>query len=446
MISSAAVALFRSSGTGRDESLRPAPSGAAIEGPSTAARRAARTGLYVHVPFCAQRCTYCDFSTGSLSSHAVERYLAAMMLEIAERAPHGQGIEFTSVFFGGGTPSALSGRAFRTLWSALRANFTIAPDAEITLEANPESVRPALLKTWAQAGVNRLSMGAQTFHADELGWLGRIHDADRPAVAFEMARAHGFRRLSLDLMFGFPGHTLERWRETLHRALALKPEHFSAYCFIPERGTLLGDAVLENRAELPSPEEQAAMYADLTNVLGRAGYGGYETSNFAQPGAEAWHNLVYWLVRPYLAFGPAAHGFIDGERYGNHYAFSRWATALERGRSPEAERETQSTEARATEMMMLGLRLASGLVCEDYPAAAWSALLERYGTAFTAAVAGGRLEPTHCGWRIPAGLRFVADDVLAWIESRAVGTATFDSSSHGSLTWTPCPSLHSLAG
>ena len=421
-------------------------SASAIEGPSPAARRAARTGLYVHVPFCAQRCTYCDFSTGSLSSHAVERYLNAMRLEIAARAPQAHGIEFTSVFFGGGTPSALSSRAFRSLWSVLRDHFTIAPEAEITLEANPESVGPALLEAWAEAGVNRLSMGAQTFQADELEWLGRIHDAGRPARAFALARSHGFERLSLDLMFGFPGHTRARWRETIERALALSPEHLSAYCFIPERGTPLGDAVLDDRAQLPPAEAQAAMYSEITERLGEAGYGCYETSNFSRPGGEAQHNLVYWLVRPYLALGPAAHGFIDGERYGNHYAFSRWATALERGRNPEAEREKLTSESRSTEIMMLGLRLAGGIVREDYAPDAWSGLIRRYGNAFAAAVNGGRLEPTAAGWRIAPHLRFVADDVIAWIESRAQGEPAVDSSSRASLTWSSCPSLHSLAG
>ncbi len=418
---------------------------AVFEGPSTAARRAARTGLYLHVPFCAQRCSYCDFSTGSLSSHAVERYLEAMRLEMAERAPHARGVAFTSVFFGGGTPSALSSRAFRTLWSAVRDHFEIATGAEITLEANPESVRSTLLAAWAEAGVNRLSMGAQTFHADELEWLGRIHDAARPAEAFALARAQGFQRLSLDLMFGYPGHTRARWCETIERSLELEPEHLSAYCFIPEHGTPLGDAVLGGTSELPAPEEQAAMYDDVTAMLERAGYGCYETSNFARPGGEAQHNLVYWLVRPYLAIGPAAHGFMDGERYGNHYAFSRWATALERGRSPEAEREPQTGESLATEIMMLGLRLAGGLVREDYAPEAWDSVMLRYGGAFTAAVAGGRLEPTDRGFRIPRELRFVADDVLAWIESRAHAGAV-DSASHASLTWSPCHNLHSLAG
>lgn len=418
---------------------------AAIEGPSAAARRAARTGLYLHVPFCAQRCSYCDFSTGALSSHAVERYLQAMRLEMAARAPHAGGTAFTSVFFGGGTPSALSSRAFRTLWSLVRDHFEISPGAEITLEANPESVRSTLLETWAEAGVNRLSMGAQTFHADELEWLGRIHDAARPAAAFTLARAQGFERLSLDLMFGYPGHTRARWRETIERSLELEPEHLSAYCFIPERGTPLGDAVLDGHSESPGLEEQAAMYEDLTTMLERAGYGCYETSNFARPGGEAQHNLVYWLVRPYLAIGPAAHGFVDGERYGNHYAFSRWATALERGSSPEAEREAQTRESLATEIMMLGLRLASGLARDDYPKDVWDGVMRRYGRAFDAAVAGGRLESTGHGFRIPRNLRFVADDVLAWIESRADPGAV-DSASHGSLTWSSCHNLHSSAG
>ncbi len=413
--------------------LPPDPLTARDSGPAPAARSRARAGLYVHVPFCAQRCTYCDFSTGALSSHAVERYLAAMTLEIARRAPDAGALEFSSVFFGGGTPSALSPRAFRTLWRGLRAAFRIAPDAEITLEANPESVRPAQLDAWREAGVNRLSMGAQSFDADELRVLGRIHDRARPARAFELARRHGFERLSLDLMFGYPGHTMERWRATLEQALELAPEHLSAYCFIPEPGTPLGDAALTGSNPLPAPEWQADAYAYLTDRFATAGLACYETSNFARPGAEARHNLVYWLVRPCVALGPSAHGFVHGERYGNHYAFSRWATALERGRSTEAEREPYDRERHATEIMMLGLRLGAGLDRDDHAGAAWQSVLTRYRDAFEGAVAGRRLERTSQGWRIPAGLRFMADDVLAWIEARA-RTARFDMPSAAFLT------------
>jgi len=306
-------------------------------------------------------------------------------------------------------------------------------------------VRPALLDAWREAGVNRLSMGVQSFHDDELERLGRIHDAARPGAAFALARRHGFRRLSLDLMFGFPGHGAARWKATLARALELGPEHLSAYCFIPERGTRLGDAALDGTLRLPSPAAQARAYATLCETLEAAGYAGYETSNFARPGAEARHNLVYWLVRPYLALGPSAHGFVNGARYANHYAFSRWATALERGHDPEAEREPHTRERRATEIMMLGLRLGTGLEPRDHPAQVWEDLMRRYGRAFDQAVGAGRLERTPRGFAIPERLRFVADDVLAWIEARA-SNVQVDRGSNVSLTLSPCPSLHSPVG
>jgi oxygen-independent coproporphyrinogen-3 oxidase len=387
--------------------------------PGLAAREAARCGLYVHVPFCAQRCHYCDFSTGSISAAKLARYLDAIEREIALRAPDAAGLRFTSVFFGGGTPSAIAPRAFRRLWSALARHFDVAPDAEITLEANPESVKDGLLEAWAEAGVNRLSMGAQSFDPRELVRLGRIHDADRPATAFALARRHGFERLSLDLMFGFPGSSLERLESTVETALALGPEHLSTYCFIPEQGTPLGDAVARGMAALPEHEEQAAGYALITDRLAEAGYGCYETSNFARPDAEARHNLVYWLRRPYLGLGPSAHGLIGGKRYGNHYALETWARALERGERPEAERAAEHDASVAQEIMMLALRLGHGLEERDHDAASWLALERRYRRALDAALAGGRLERTPWGVRIAPQHRFIADDVIAWIEARA---------------------------
>jgi oxygen-independent coproporphyrinogen-3 oxidase len=390
------------------------------EGPGARARREARAGLYVHVPFCATRCTYCDFSSGSLSAEAVERYLVGLERECALRAPEAAGVSFTSVFFGGGTPSALSARHFRRAWGALGSSFTIAPGAEITLEANPESVKPPLLEAWAAAGVNRLSMGAQSFVPEELDGLGRIHPARRPREAFTLARAHGYRRLSLDLMYGFPGHSLARWQHSVHEALALEPEHLSAYCFIPEPGTPLGDAVLRREAPLPSPEEQAECYEALARWAEPAGHACYETSNFCRPDAEARHNLVYWLRRPYLGLGPSAHGLMRGARYGNHYALDRWAGALDAGRAPEAEREAECQASVALEVVMLGLRLAGGIDARDHAPEVSRAVERRYGAAFEHACRIGRLERTPHGVRVPAAHRFVADDVIAWVESRAL--------------------------
>jgi len=383
------------------------------------ARREAGPGLYVHVPFCARRCAYCDFDTGALSAAGVERYLAAMERECAIRAGEARGIVFDSVFFGGGTPSALSARHFRRLWSALRAHFSIRRGAEITLEANPESVGDRLLEAWSEAGVNRLSMGAQSFDPEELVALGRIHSAERPAAAFAQAREHGFTRLSLDLMFGFPGHVLRRWRATVESALELAPEHLSAYCYIPEPGTPLGDEVASGRQALPEAEEQADAYAWLTSRLEEAGYSCYETSNFCRAGGQARHNLTYWLRRPYLGLGPSAHGLFRGDRYGNLQSLPRWAAALESGRRPEAEVEPETPYSIALEVMMLGLRLADGIHREDYPEPAWREVERRYRRPFQRALETGRLEEARGGVRIPGSLRFTADDVIAWIEAEA---------------------------
>lgn len=405
-----------------------------------AARAEARAGLYVHVPFCAVRCTYCDFSTGPISDVLVERYVAALVREMAWRSAAARATTFHSVFFGGGTPSTLTPAQFTRLWGALRKHFDIAADAEITLEANPESVREDRLEAWASAGVNRLSFGAQAFDAGDLKVLGRIHDVARPAHAVALARAHGFKRLSLDLMFGYPGHTAAAWEGTLEALFALEPEHLSAYCFIPEGGTPLGDAVLNGSVTLPPDEAQAEAYAQLERRAEAQGFACYETSNFCLPGAEARHNLVYWLRRPYVGLGPSAHGHLDGRRYGNRYDRVEWIQTLERAESPEAESELETEVSRAREVVMLGLRLADGLHAGDYPAAEWEQVERRYGVAFQRAVATGRLEHGTLGPRIAAAHRFVADDVIAWLDAAAETPGEFslapgvDTLERGSIT------------
>jgi oxygen-independent coproporphyrinogen-3 oxidase len=418
-------------------------------GPGATARREAIAGLYVHVPFCAVRCSYCDFSSGALSSAAVERYLAALALEARGREAAARGVRFHTVFFGGGTPSALGPSAFTRLMRTLRDSFEIAAGAEITLEANPESVDDRRLEAWRAGGVNRLSMGAQSFHADELERLGRVHDADRPARATALARAHGFDRLSLDLMFGYPGHDVARFTASLESALACGIEHLSAYAFIPEAGTPLGDAALGGRASLPGPEREAELYEAADLVLSRAGFVNYETSNWCRPGAEARHNLVYWLRRPYLGLGPSAHSLLDGERFANHYAFTRWAAELERGALPECERERESASSAAAEILLLGLRLARGVDPRDHSAADWRTLRARFGAALDAALACGRLERSDGAYRVPSWARFVADEAIAWVLARErtpdQTLTSFDSHAASPIMIEPCSSLPSLA-
>jgi oxygen-independent coproporphyrinogen-3 oxidase len=389
------------------------------DGPGTAARREARLALYVHVPFCAAPCPYCHFSKEHLSSAAVERYVTALASEAALRAPLASGRRFTSLFFGGGTPSALSGRHFTRVWQVLRNHFDFEHGAEITLEANPETVKPGLLDAWSAAGVNRLSMGAQSFVPEELRALGRLHDEHRPLEAFTLARRHGFRRLSLDLMFGYPGHTAANWSRTLEAALELAPEHISAYGFIPEADTPLGDSVLAGQASMVAPELEADLHAQADRRFALAGLAPYETSNWSQPGAESRHNLTYWLRRDHLALGPSAHGLWHGVRYANARSLGEWAARLEQGADPAPERETETVSSRADETVMLGLRLASGLDPRDLPNEEGAALELRYGPAFEAAVAAGRLECRDGRYCIPAAQRFVADDTIAWLAVRA---------------------------
>lgn len=402
--------------------LEPAvPPGAlkAPEGPGDAARDAARSGLYVHVPFCAVRCTYCDFSTGRLAPAGVARWLDGLAREAGRRAGEAPTGGFGSVFFGGGTPSALAPAEFARAAATLRGAFAIRPDAEWTVEANPESVTPDRLEAWLAAGVDRVSIGAQSAHADELALLGRAHRPERPFEAAAAARRAGIRRLSFDLMYAFPGHDLARFEATVASAVEAGAEHLSAYAFIPEAGTPLGNAVLRGERPVPEPEAQAALYDALHEWVGAAGMACYETSNFSRPGAEARHNLVYWLRRPYLGLGPSAHSFTGGVRRGNHWAFERWAAALERGARPEASREPETETTAASEMLMLGLRLATGLRAADHAPDAWRAFAARYGPALAEAEVAGRVVRTAAGWRLPRALRFVADDVVAWIEARA---------------------------
>ncbi len=411
--------------------------GRAREGPTPAARRAARAGLYVHVPFCAARCSYCDFASGLARAPAIQRWLSGIEREAALRAPQAAAIQFSSVFLGGGTPSTLEPSHLRRLLRALRGAFALHAAAEITLEANPESVEPRRLAAWREVGVNRLSLGAQSFHAAELARLGRIHPPGRPARALALARREGFARLSLDLIYGFPGQTLARWDATVARALELETEHLSAYAFVPEPRTPLGNAVLSGRLSVPADEVQAEAYARFVERAARAGLGSYETSNVCRPGAEARHNLVYWLCRPYVGLGPSAHGFVSGERYANHREPARWARALARGAAPEAEREGEDAAARAREVLLLGLRLTSGVRAADYPADLWEAVRRRYGRALAEAVATGRLRATRGAIAIPRALRFLADDVLAWIEARAEAHG-FDSRSGHSVPSSAC--------
>ena len=271
----------------------------------------------MHVPFCTVKCSYCDFNSYAGIDDLQDVWLDAALAELALWAPQLAEREFSTVFIGGGTPSLLSGDAIRRLLDAVRSQLRLAPDAEITLEANPESVRPDRLAAYRDAGVNRISMGVQSLDAAELVFLDRIHGADRAAQAFREIREAGFDNLNLDLIYGLPGQTLQTWQSTVEQVLSWDggPDHLSCYALTVEEGTPLAARVAAGRVLEADPDFVAEL-ADWTAArLAQAGFRRYETSNYARRGLQCRHNLIYWRNQEYLALGPGAHGYVDGVRY-----------------------------------------------------------------------------------------------------------------------------------
>jgi oxygen-independent coproporphyrinogen III oxidase len=312
------------------------------------------TGMYLHVPFCEKKCSYCDFYSLESTQH-IDRFVDTLIAELKLRAAEPLTKEpITSVFFGGGTPSL----------SYVRQHWPITTDAEITMECNPGTVTLDRLMGYRATGVNRLSFGVQSFHAEELAFLQRIHSAEEADQAMEMARAAGYTNVNMDLMFALPPQTMESLTSSLTRMLQLRPDHISAYSLIYEHGTPLY-AQLKKGQVTPLPDEtDAAMYAKVIDVLSAAGYEQYEVSNFALPGKRCRHNLTYWHARPYWAVGPSAHGYRGGTRYWNIRSLTAWTQHVEQGALPHANSEVLGSNERLLERIFLSLR-ADGLDVES---------------------------------------------------------------------------------
>jgi oxygen-independent coproporphyrinogen III oxidase len=339
--------------------------------------------LYVHVPFCRRRCTYCDFSIAVRREVPVAEYLAALASEWTRVAP---AAPFETIYLGGGTPSLLGGDGV----AALAALLGVGRDVrEFTLEANPDDVTPAAAAAWLRAGVNRLSLGAQSFDDGVLAWMHRTHAAAAIGAAVSTARRAGVANLSLDLIFGLPASLGRRLDDDLDRLLALRPEHVSLYGLTVEDHTPLGRRVSRGESR-PIPDERYAdEYLYLVSRLQAAGFRLYEVSNAALPGREAIHNRAYWQLVPYLGIGPAAHSFDGASRRWNEAAYVRWRTRLAGGDSPVAGHEFLGPEQRRLEAFYLGLRTAEGVVLPEPVPAALAATVAGWVAAGWAAV-----EPT----------------------------------------------------
>lgn len=275
--------------------------------------------LYLHIPFCRQRCSYCDFNTYTTVGELKDAYVSALIGEIEQvgrsAAAVGESLTIRTVFFGGGTPSLLAPQAIADILQTAAAAFTVLPDAEVTLEANPGTVNTAYLAALRAAGVNRLSYGVQSALPGELALLGREHDFAAAVEAVEQARAAGFDNLNLDFIYGLPGQGMEEWEITLRSGLELQPEHLSLYCLTIEPGTPMQQWLRSGRIQPPDPDLAAEQYELACLLLQQQGYTHYEISNWAKPGRECRHNLTYWRNQPYLGLGAGAHGFAAGYRY-----------------------------------------------------------------------------------------------------------------------------------
>lgn len=317
-------------------------------------------GLYIHIPFCKQKCVYCDFYSLAGSEVRMDAYTDALRTHLKAAAPSAAGYSVDTVYFGGGTPSYLGPERLTAILDTVLKHYAVASGAEITLEANPDSAGdPAALRQLRSAGFNRISLGMQSADAAELAAIGRVHTPEQVRQAVEAARTAGFENLSLDLIYGLPGQTLERWAANLAAAAALSPEHLSCYGLKVEEGTPL----FTRREEFvfPDDEAQAELYLYTVDTLSQAGYRQYEISNFARPGRESRHNLKYWTLGEYLGFGPGAHSDFRGRRFALDRSLDRYLTGSGDPASLFSEDEAPTPAERAGEWLMLGLRTAAGL-------------------------------------------------------------------------------------
>lgn len=367
-------------------------------------------GLYIHIPFCKAKCAYCDFYSLAHSEEKMDAYMAALLRHLEEVAPRAAGMQVDTVYFGGGTPSYLgAARLCRILQTVLR-RYDVARDAEITLEANPDSAGDwKELRRLRRAGFNRLSLGVQSTDDALLRRIGRVHTYEQVQQAVRAARQAKFTNLSLDLIYGLPGQTMEDWQRTLADAVALGPEHLSCYGLKLEEGTPLWQQ--RQTLTLPDDDAQADMYLYTVAALGEMGYEQYEISNFAKPGKASRHNLKYWRMEEYAGFGPGAHSDFGGVRYG----YVRDVDSYIAGKLVLSESENDSTLARDYEYVMLSLRTAAGIDRQTFEKR-YRQRFQPMETLFEQYEKAGLALPTGGGWRLTPKGFLVSNSIIAALQ------------------------------
>jgi oxygen-independent coproporphyrinogen-3 oxidase len=350
--------------------------------------------VYVHVPFCARRCAYCDFAIAVRRDVPVDEYLGAVRAELDIRFPGDEGWVAETLYLGGGTPSRLGGEGVARLLDLLRSRIDLAPDAEVTIESNPEDVDRETAAAWRRAGVNRVSLGSQSFDDRVLAWMHRVHDAARIEAAVGALRGAGIGNLSLDLIFALPAALERDWERDVRRALDLEPDHLSLYGLTVEPHTPLGRWRARGSVEEATEERYEEEFLHAHEAAAAAGLEHYEVSNFARAGRQSRHNRSYWRGVPYAGIGPGAHEFDGAGRRWNAGAYAAWMRTLADGRDPVAGSETLSAANRIAEDVYLGLRTTAGLALRPSE----EPLVSRWVAAGWGRAEGGRLILTPLGW------------------------------------------------
>jgi putative oxygen-independent coproporphyrinogen III oxidase len=364
--------------------------------------------LYLHIPFCTNKCFYCDFNSYVAEGQPIDAYLGAIEQEMAQTARQLSPQQIETVFVGGGTPTVLTPAQLTRFLTAVRRHFPLSPGVEFTMEANPGTTDSAKLDAMLEGGVNRISFGAQSFNNELLKVIGRIHEAEDVVRSIATAKAAGFTNLSIDLMFGLPNQKLQHLKDSVSRALELDLPHYSLYGLKVEENTLFHRMYQRDELPLPEEEEELAMYQHLMERLAGAGYRQYEISNFARPGHESRHNTTYWRNEPYYGIGAGAHGYAHGLRHVNIKGVQPYIDAARAG-LPRLESHPVDAAEAMEDFMMVGLRLLQGVKSSDFRTqfGPEDSLDSHFGATIQRLIDQGLLErvPEEHGYRLtPQGI------------------------------------------
>ncbi len=367
-------------------------------------------GIYIHIPFCRKACHYCNFhfSTSLEKAEAVE---ASILKEIALRSSEiNEAVQ--TIYFGGGTPSILAPEAINKMLQAIKTHYAISSDPEITLEANPDDITAEKARAWKRMGINRFSIGVQSFADENLQWMNRAHDASQSIQCIQTIREAGFDNFSIDLIYGTPGQTQQGWIKDLEKAIEMKIPHLSCYALTVEEGTALHHMIGSGKKEKISADEQAERFEALVQLSSLAGYTHYEISNLALPGKESKHNSAYWEGKPYLGFGPSAHSFSGAKRSWNIADNLRYIQSIEAGILPHEE-ETLREIDQLNEYIMTSLRSIKGMQKETIKTRWGSDKLQIISTAIEQFIGSGKIFATENSWVLSGEGRFFADGIAS---------------------------------